>query len=172
MTSNDLHWYVGFVKSCQEKKVAEALARMGIDHYLPIRKVKRKWSDRYKIVDTLVLPRFVFVHSTEQRRLETLKSIYGLYGYLNSGGPYHPAIVPDSQMTAFRMMVERGEEKVEVSTVEVAPGDHVRVISGPLKGLECELVRVNDKSCIAVRLGPAGTATMELSVSSLEKIEG
>ena len=68
-------------------------------------------------------------------------------------------------------MVEFGEEKVEVMTQEVAPGDHVRVISGPLKGIECELVRVNGKSCVAVHLGPVGTATMELPLSSLEKIE-
>lgn len=170
MTPNKLHWYVGFVKSYQEKKVAEALSRMSIEYYLPIRKEKHKWSDRYKVVERLVLPRLIFVHATPEKRVEAVQAIYGLTGYLNEGGPYHPAIVPDDQLEAFRMMVDHGEEKVEVSQQNVAPGDHVRVVSGPLKGIECELVRVNEKSCIAVRLGSLGTATMELPVSSLEKI--
>ena len=143
---------------------------MSIEYYLPIRKEKHKWSDRYKVVERPVLPRLIFIRTTFEDRIEHVKVIYGLMGYLNEGGPYHPAVVPDNQLEAFRRMVEHGEELVEVTKQEIAPGDHVRVVSGPLKGIECELVRVSQKTCIAVRLGSLGTATMELPVTSLEKI--
>jgi hypothetical protein len=46
----------------------------------------------------------------------------------------------------------------------------VRVLDGPLAGLECELVSVGGGRCLAVRLGLLGTATMDLDIQTVEKI--
>ena len=49
-------WLVAYVKSCMEKKTAERLTAMGIEHYLPVQTVERRWSDRVKRMEKLVLP--------------------------------------------------------------------------------------------------------------------
>lgn len=49
-------WLVAYVKSCMEKKTAERLTAMGIEHYLPVQTVERRWSDRVKRTEKLVLP--------------------------------------------------------------------------------------------------------------------
>lgn len=168
--SADAKWFVGFVKSCQEKKVAQALDALGIQNYLPIRREKRRWSDRTKIVDRVLLPGFVFIHSTEEDRKRSLEMIPALYACLNDGGPGHPAVVPDREMQDFIFMVERGGRDVTLTTDNLAPGDRVRITAGPLKGLECELVDILGRRSIAVRLGMLGAATVEMMADSIEKI--
>ena len=171
MTNNALFWYVGFVKPYQERKCAEALAKLGVEYYLPVQREKRKYSDRIKEVERLVLPRMIFIRTTQVRRVQLLKDIYGLYAYMNDGGPYHPAVVPDRELEEFRFMVDHGEGKVAVSSMPFVPGDRVKVIAGPLKGLECELTSVGEKRCVAVRIGRVGTAFLEFEPAALALLE-
>ena len=65
-----LYWFVAYVRSCQERRVADLLAAQGFEAYVPIQKERHKWSDRFKIVDRLVLPRMVFIHTTKALRYE------------------------------------------------------------------------------------------------------
>lgn len=171
MTNDALHWYVGLIRPCQERKSAETLAKLGVEYFLPVQRVKRKYSDRIKEVDQLILPRMLFIRTDERRRIRLLSDIYGLRGYMNAGGTYRPVIVPDRQMTDFRFMVEHGEGKVRVSSTKFSPGDHVKLIDGPLKGLECELVSVDSKRCLAVFLGSVGTALLEVSPADLALLD-
>ncbi|MBQ9547621.1 MAG: UpxY family transcription antiterminator [Bacteroidales bacterium] len=166
-----LHWYAAYVKSCQEFKVAEALARLGIGYYLPLRREIRKWSDRRKVVERPVIARVIFVHATETDRVRALREIPALHRYITFDGPYTAAVIRDAEMETFQAMVELGGEKVELSAAPIAPGDRVRIVSGPLAGRQCEVVQVGSRHCVVARLGLIGTATMELSTATLEKIE-
>lgn len=56
-------WLVAYVKSCMEKKTAERLTAMGIEHYLPVQTVERRWSDRIKRMEKLVLPLMILYTS-------------------------------------------------------------------------------------------------------------
>lgn len=49
-------WLVLYVKSCMERKTAQRLAAMGIESYVPVQTVTRRYSDRLKKVEQLVLP--------------------------------------------------------------------------------------------------------------------
>ena len=164
---DDRHWFVARVRSCQEKNVAAALSGMGIENYLPLRREMHRWSDRRKLVDVLLVPRFVFVHCTEQDRRSVLTREPRISGFLSSAGKV--SVVPDAEMDTFRAMVGSGRG-VTVSGEAPAPGDRVRVMSGPLMGMECELVSVGGGRCLAVRLGALGTATMDLDIETVEKI--
>lgn len=163
-------WYAAYTGSCQERKVSEALSALGVEHFLPIQKVLVQYSDRKKLVDRLVLPHMIFIKTDEQTRIKLLGDIYGLRSYMTCGGTYHPVIIPDSQMDDFRFMVTRSREKVALADRPLAPGDRVRVINGPLSGLEAELVEVNGEKTISVKMGVLGTAYASISPDSVEKI--
>lgn len=168
-TDNNPHWYVAYVRSCQEKRVAQALDDLGFVNYLPVIREVHKWSDRKKVVDRLVLPRIVFIRCLERERVSVLKSIPTIYSFLVDRCTNAPAIVRDGEMETFRSMVAHG---VGLSTTDqpFAPGDRVRVISGPFVGCEFELVSVSGKSCLVLRLGALGSITMEIPAAELEKI--
>lgn len=168
MKEDEVHWYVGCVRSCQEKNVAEALASRGIEHYFPVRREVRQWSDRRKVVECPVIPRFIFIRCLNSERAGIMEREPRIWRFLPDAGK--AAVVRDSEMEAFRRMVEQGSGAMRFSDRPPAPGDRVRVTDGPLAGLECELVNVEGSRCLAVRLGLLGAATMELNLESLERI--
>lgn len=171
MMNTDKKWFVAFVKSCQERRVAEQLRDSGVDCFLPVQRVVRQWSDRKKEVDVLVLKGLIFVHTDDKRRVELLKEIYGIYAYMNAGGgAYHPVVIPDKQMQTFMYMLGQSELPVTVVTHPLEPGDKVRVLRGSLAGLEGEFIEHGNHHQVFVRLDILGAASVEISPADLEKI--
>lgn len=161
-------WLVAYVQSCLEKKTAQRLAAMGIECYLPVQSEIRQWSDRRKRVDRLVIPMMIFVHVTPQERPLPL-SLQAVSRYMVLRGESTPAIIPDEQMDRFRFMLDYSPEAVEMCSAPLAPGDAVKVIKGPLAGLEGELITVNGKSKVAVRLDMLGCAHVDVPIGFVEK---
>lgn len=161
-------WLVAYVQSCLEKKTAQRLAAMGIECYLPVQSEIRQWSDRRKRVDRLVIPMMIFVHVTPQERPLPL-SLQAVSRYMVLRGESTPAVIPDEQMDRFRFMLDYSPEAVEMCSAPLAPGDAVKVIKGPLAGLEGELITVNGKSKVAVRLDMLGCALVDVPIGFVEK---
>ena len=160
---------MAYVRSCMERKASELLSRLGYETYLPVQREIRQWSDRKKLCERLVLPRMIFVRCTPSERVKSLSEVPYLYKYITNNGAFTPAVVRDSEMETFVAMVERGGRTVRV-VEKLSPGDFVRVVSGPLSGMECRLVNVEGGRCLAVSLGALGTATMDLALDTVEKI--
>ena len=161
-------WLVAYVQSCLEKKTAQRLAAMGIECYLPVQSEIRQWSDRRKRVDCLVIPMMIFVHVTPQERPLPL-SLQAVSRYMVLRGESTPAVIPDEQMDRFRFMLDYSPEAVEMCSAPLAPGDAVKVIKGPLAGLEGELITVNGNSKVAVRLDMLGCAHVDVPIGFVEK---
>ena len=161
-------WLVAYVQSCLEKKTAQRLAAMGIECYLPVQSEIRQWSDRRKRVDRLVIPMMIFVHVTPQERPLPL-SLQAVSRYMVLRGESTPAVIPNEQMDRFRFMLDYSPEAVEMCSAPLAPGDAVKVIKGPLAGLEGELITVNGKSKVAVRLDMLGCAHVDVPIGFVEK---
>ncbi len=45
------NWYVAYTYPKAEKRVQTRVRELGIDSFLPLRKVRKKWSDRVKIIE-------------------------------------------------------------------------------------------------------------------------
>lgn len=159
---------MAYVQSCLEKKTAQRLAAMGIECYLPVQSEIRQWSDRRKRVERLVIPMMIFVHVTPQERPLPL-SLQAVSRYMVLRGESTPAVIPDEQMDWFRFMLDYSPEAVEMCSAPLAPGDAVKVIKGPLAGLEGELITVNGKSKVAVRLDMLGCAHVDVPIGFVEK---
>ena len=163
-------WYVGYVRSCQERRVASALQAAGEEYYLPVRKERRKWSDRVKTVEVLLLKGMVFIRTTNARRVPLLQGIYGLCAFMADRSTHLPVTIPDSQMDAFMFMVDRSSKPVMVSTAHFSPGDKVRICSGSMSGLEGELIRIGGSHRLVLRLQNLLCAMVEIEVADVEKI--
>ena len=85
-------------------------------------------------------------------------------------GESAPAVIPDTQMEKFKFMLDYSEEAVNMSNAPLSPGEKVRVIKGPLRGLEGELVTLNGKTKIAVRLDMLGCASVDMPVGYIERV--
>ena len=162
-------WYVALVRMHHEKKVAERLSKMGIDSFVPVQQQIHQWSDRRKIVDRVLLPMMIFVHVDLQEQKEVL-TLSSISRYMVLRGESTPAVIPDQQMLRFKFMLDYSDETISMSTSPLAPGEKIRVIKGPLAGLEGELVHVNGKSKVAVRLTMLGCACVDIPAGCVEPV--
>ena len=87
------------------------------------------------------------------------------------GEPLHGAVIPDLQMERFKFMLDYSEEAVEMCSTPLAPGEMVRVIKGPLAGMEGELVNVDGRSKVVVRLEMLGYAGVDMPVGFVEAVK-
>ena len=141
-------WYVALVRMHHEKKVAERLDKMGIENFVPVQQEIHQWSDRRKIVESVLLPMMVFVHVNPKERKEVL-GFSTVSRYMVMRGESTPALIPDSQMERFRFMLDYSEQAVEMCSEHLQPGEQVKVIKGPLTGLTGELMTMDGKSKVA-----------------------
>lgn len=162
-------WHVAMVRMFHEKKVAECLTKMGIECCVPVQQEVHR-SDRRKMVDVVLLPMMVFVHVNPKERIEVL-SFSTVSRYMVMHGDKNPAVIPDEQMARFRFMLNYSGEAVCMNNVPMARGEKVRVIKGPLSGLEGELVMMDGKSKIAVRLNVLGCACVDMSIGYVVPIK-
>ena len=85
-------------------------------------------------------------------------------------GEKGPAMIPDKQMKEFRFLLDFSEETVEMVNEDVEEGDLIKVVKGPLKGLEGELVKFRGVTKIAVRIDMLGCALVDIPASFVEKL--
>ncbi len=115
---------------------------MGIENFVPVQQEVHQWSDRRKVVESVLLPMMVFVHADPKERKEVL-SFSTVSRYMVMRGESSPTIIPDEQMARFRFMLDYSEEAICMNSAPLARGEKVRVVKGPLTGLVGDvLVRI------------------------------
>ena len=163
-------WLVALVRISHEKKTSERLSKMGIENFLPVQQEVHQWSDRRKLVESVLLPMMVFVHADPKERMAAL-TLSTVSRYMVLRGEGKPAVIPDEQMARFRFMLDYSEEAVCMNSSPLARGEKVRVIKGPLTGLVGELVNVDGKTKIAVRLNLLGCACVDMPIGYVESVK-
>lgn len=162
-------WLVAYVQSNREKKTYERLTMLGIESFLPLQEELHQWSDCLKKVQRVIIPMCIFVRVSNEERLQVLR-LPSVNRFLVLRGESTPAVIPEPQMKRFKFMLDYSEQAVEMYNEHLRPGEKIRVIKGPLTGLEGELVTINGKSKVAVRIEILGAALVEVPVGFVEKI--
>lgn len=166
-------WFVAYVRSCQERVVARQLAAMGVEHYYPVRKELRQWSDRKVLKERLLMPGIIFIHCTEQERYHLLTTVTYLTRFMMDRLSRTPVCVPPIQLLNFRRFIDGADTPVQMhSSDDFKEGDRVRVISGPLMGTECYVTKIKNRLHLYVRLDLLGSAVTEIGVNQIEAVNG
>ena len=164
-------WIAVLVQVNCEKKTATRLGKVGYETYIPTQQEVHQWSDRKKKVDRLIMPMVVFVRATvrEEEWLRDQSYIHKLLALPGSDEDKKKFAtpIPDSQIERLKFLLENAESEVTiVSNFKV--GDSVRVISGPLKGLEGVVSEADEKSSIVgVQIDGLGYACVKITKNYL-----
>ena len=145
-------WFALYTRPRHEKQVFEELTHSGIEAFLPTYKVRRRWSDRYKVIEEPLFKNYLFVRTNLERYRDTLRP-YGAVSVVRF--EERPAEIPEVEVESIRRLV--------LSELPFNPhpylkvGRRVRVRSGPLEGCEGILTRKK------------GMARLVLSVNLLQQ---
>lgn len=160
------NWYALFTRHQHEKYVAQSLTAKGFDVYLPLYRAIRRWQDREKQLCLPLFSCYVFLCEGMDRQLQVLMTP-GLFHIVGCGG--RPAIVPPEQLDAVRRMVE-SPLRVEPHPF-LSSGDRVRVVSGPLSGLEGVFARTKATTRLVISVELLGrSAAVEIDAAQVERI--
>jgi Transcription antiterminator len=138
-------WFAVRVKSNFEKRVALSLSSKGLDTFLPDYKTERRWSDRFKTIDCPLFPGYVFCRIDLNHRLLVL-STPGFLCIVSNGSK--PAPVDEAEIARIQVVVRSRLSALPWPTLAV--GQKVRLVRGPLSGLEATLVEVGKHQRIYV----------------------
>ena len=125
------HWFALRVKPRHEIAAAKALEAKGYDQFLPLRKVRRRWSDRAKEISFPLFPGYVFCRFNAAFRVPILETP-GVRSVLSFGKG--PVPVDEDEIRAIQTIVESGLAVEPHAYLRV--GQHVRLTEGPLRGVE------------------------------------
>ena len=142
-----IQWYAVYTHSRTEKRLMELLTAKGIEAYVPLRKVVHQWSDRKKIVEEPLIRSYCFV-KVDYREYYHVLNTPGAVRYIWFSGK--PATIPDRQIETLKVI---GSNNLEMDCLPdtFRHGMHVRVTSGPLMGVEGELVNIANKKKVIIR---------------------
>jgi transcription antitermination factor NusG len=146
---SDYQWFAVWTRSRQEKVSATMLAAMGVQHFLPLKSEIRQWSDRKQRVDVPLFSGYLFVRINSSRAsgLQVLKAT-GIAGFVgNTSGPLP---IPDQQIEDVRTILTRQPDCTVLPFIK--KGLRVRVIKGPLAGVEGRLLSSNAASRLLISI--------------------
>jgi Transcription antiterminator len=135
-------WYALYTKPRWEKKVNQLLTEKGLESYCPLNKVKRKWSDRTKIVEEPLFKSYVFVRVDEKERSE-VRMTPGVINFVYWDGK--PAIVKDKEIVIIKKFLNE-YENVEVQSLTLKPDQRIIVTAGPLMDQEGKVLDIKNKT--------------------------
>lgn len=170
-------WYIAEVRVGMERVCRERLLRSGIESYVASRIETRVYASRNRrIVEQVVIPAKLFVHIPDDERVPVLQTCSpAIYKFMidhagrpNNLGVKPYAIVPDEQMQRLRFMLGQAERPVEFASRPLHLGDRVRVIRGPLRGLEGSFLRQGRSTYIVVLIETLGYTFTEIQQDDVE----
>ncbi|WP_028374505.1 UpxY family transcription antiterminator [Leeuwenhoekiella sp. MAR_2009_132] len=136
-----MSWYVLYVKSKSEKKVATALQNLGIDVFCPTITELKVWSDRKKKVETPLFKSYIFVNLAASER-NAVFAVAGVVRYLFWLG--EPAVVRDEEIEVIKNWLDH-DNLDSIALENYVPGANVQLTKGVLKGREAEIIAVSGK---------------------------
>ncbi len=164
--NNTKKWFAVYTKPRWEKKVYALLQEKQIVGYCPLNKVRKKWSDRYKIVHEPLFKSYVFVQVAENE-MTKVRMISGVVNFVYWNGK--PAVIKEEEINTIRRFLNE-HEHVEVEQIQFKPNQRVKIMSGVLMNEEAVVVR-SDKNKVQVILQNLGfKLTARLSSNEIRPV--
>jgi transcription antitermination factor NusG len=147
MEIGERHWYASYTCAKHEKRVAAELSARCFEHFLPLYSSRRRWKDRQVSLELPLFPGYVFVRLALRDRMRVLQipSVVRLVGFSGQA-----TALPDEEMEILRSGLSRSL-RAEPHPFLVA-GRRVRMVHGPLTGMEGIIVRKKGKFRLVVSL--------------------
>ena len=156
-----MNWYALYTRSRHEKYIHAELEKKRIESFLPLRFIKRRWSDRTVTVEEPLFKSYLFVKANLLEFSDVLKT-KGAVKFVSAG--LNPISIHENVITSLQNVIQ---PDINVDPFPyLRAGDRVYVKSGIFKGTEGFVLRKNDKKCRLVISIDALMASVSVEVDS------
>jgi transcription antitermination factor NusG len=121
--------------------VNRLLIEKGLESYCPLNKVRRKWSDRMKIVEEPLFKSYVFVKVSDDDRT-AVRMTNGAINFVYWDGK--PAVIKEKEIIAIKRFLNE-YENVEAVLADLKVNQRVRITNGTLMDQEGKVLDIRHK---------------------------
>lgn len=149
-------WYAVVTKPRAEATALEHLARQGYECLLPrVRRILRNAAGLKPRIESL-FPNYLFLRADPERMsLAPVRSTRGAIGLVRFGA--EPVRVPDTVIEGIKSRIDAEDGLVRLASPDLAPGQGVRVMEGPLVGWEGVFLSTESMDRVRLLLELLGT---------------
>ena len=158
------NWYAARTRYGQELKVRDRLVREGVEHFIPTLPADGPRKEKAAITN------LVFLRATKQEALDLANTGVIPVKYIVDCATRTLLVVPDKQMEDFRRVMDLSLEQGGLMDCPLSLGDRVKVIKGPLKGVEGHVIEFQGRYYVVVSLLESIFARARVPKSWLEKV--
>jgi transcription antitermination factor NusG len=145
--STSKEWYAFRVRPRHEKSVSTLLRSKCFHEFLPLLKVRSRWTDRTAIVERPLFPGYIFCE-VERHDVGSVRSTQGIFDVVRVGSTPLPARRDEIESL---LNAARHDLPMEPSDLEgFCGGDWLRIMAGPLAGLCGTLVKVRGEQRLLI----------------------
>ena len=135
-TEEPRQWYALQTRSRHEKQVALRIAAQSVETFLPVHCSRHTWKNGvHANVELPLFPGYLFARANKYDRF-TISRLPGVVGFAASSA--HPTAIAATDMEILRKAA--AQLRAEPHPY-LAVGDWVRIVTGPLEGMEGVLTR-------------------------------
>ncbi|SFV31406.1 UpxY family transcription antiterminator [Thermoflavifilum thermophilum] len=160
------HWYAVYTRPRWEKKIVAQFQLRQIEHYCPLQKTRRQWSDRMKIVEEPLFRSYVFVRICLLQEQTAVRMVPGVINFVYWNGK--PAVVRDEEILTIKRFLR---DYTEVRAYPLQPGQKVRIIDGVMMDQEGVVEKVQGRKVYVVLDSIGYALVAEFNQSSLEPVD-
>lgn len=150
MNTFNAGWYLIYTKPRHERKLSANLTEQKIHSFLPITRKVKNYRDRKKYIETPLFPSYIFIYLSSMQHYYAGMESGGFLYYVKTGKGI--ARVSDDVVNNIRLATTFAKD-LEVTNNHFQPGQQLIISQGALAGLSCEVVKMNDKEKLLVRVG-------------------
>ena len=136
-------WLAIYTRPRWEKKVDQLLKEKGLESYCPLNKVRRKWSDRVKIVEEPLFKSYVFVKVSDEDRT-AVRMTSGAINFVYWQGK--PAVIKEKEISAIKRFLDEYENVEARSSADLKVNQRVRITNGSLMDQEGKVMDLRHKT--------------------------
>ncbi len=115
-----------------------------IEHYCPLNKVYRKWSDRMKMVEMPLFSSYVFVRLDLAKEQLAVRQTDGVLNFVYWLGK--PAVIKDEEIIVIRKFLNEYEDVEAIAfDQEIGAGSKIVITSGLMMGETGEVIDMDNK---------------------------
>lgn len=142
---------------------------MGVENFIPTRIGYHERRGKRSKVEKPVINNLVFLRDTKSHACAIANGIVPIF-YMIDNVTRSLLVVPDKQMDDFRIVMDLNPDAIMEEQMTLQAGNKVRVIKGPMSGVEGEILELASHTYVVLSLAGFLQAKVEIPLAYLERI--
>lgn len=170
LSSKEARWFAVYTNYKREKMVASRFEKKGIEYFLPLQKVTRRYTRKVKHLELPLISCYIFVKIEKQQYTSVAETLDVLKFIKFSR---NLIAIPEAEIDIMRLVVGEGIEieARESRSIDLRNGDKVEILGGNLTGMKGILLEQKNEKNFVIELENMGLSLIiDVAPSLLQKV--